>query len=172
MGKTGVAIGIVGLIALAIVGVGAIILTIKGHSGPENGSEDKVSNESSDAEVTSIGEVYIKVNGATLKVKLADNSSAEALAEKLKNGDTKVRASDYGGFEKVGNLGFVLPTNDENITTEPGDLILYRGDKVTLYYDTNSWSFTRLGRVQDVSPKELREILGDGEVELVLSLNN
>ncbi len=68
-------------------------------------------------------------------------------------------------------MGFSLPINDKNITTEAGDLILYQGNQITLYYDTNTWSFTKLGKVQNVSQKELKEILGTGNVELTFSLN-
>ena len=69
-------------------------------------------------------------------------------------------------------MGFSLPTNDKNITTEAGDLILYQGNQITLYYDTNSWNFTKLGKVQNVSQNELKEILGSGNVELTFSLND
>ncbi len=116
--------------------------------------------------------MYIIVGEHTLTVKLADNSSAAALQELLKKGDITVDAHDYGNFEKVGSLGTQLPTNDERITTEPGDVILYQGDQITVYYDTNSWSFTRLGKIQGVSADELKAILGDGDVTMVLSLTN
>ena len=117
-------------------------------------------------------EIIIKVNGRVLNVKLEDNSSAKAFAEKLKSGGITISAHDYGNFEKVGNLGFNLPTNDKNITTEAGDLILYQGNQITLYYDTNSWNFTKLGKVQNVLQNELKEILGSGNVELTFSLND
>ena len=103
-------------------------------------------------------------------VKLEDNTSSIAFAQKLKDGDIVVNAHDYENFEKVGNLGFTLPTNDKNITTESGDLILYQGNQITLYYDTNSWSFTKLGKVQNVSQNELKDILGSGDVVLTFSL--
>lgn len=67
---------------------------------------------------------------------------------------------DYGSFEKVGNLPWKLPTNDEEITTEPGDLILYQGDKITVYYDENTWNFTKLGRLNATS-EEIKEVFGD-----------
>ncbi len=89
----------------------------------------------------------------------------------LKQGETPVATIAYGSFEKVGALGTELPTNDEQITTEPGDVILYQGNQITVYYDTNSWSFTRLGKVQGVTADELKAILGDGDVTTVLSLN-
>lgn len=78
--------------------------------------------------------------------------------------------SDYGGFEKVGPLGTSLPTNDTNITTEPGDVILYQGDKITVYYATNSWNFTRLGKVQGLDQDELKRILGTGTATVTFSL--
>lgn len=114
--------------------------------------------------------MYIIIGEHTLNVKMADNSSAKALLELLKDGDITVNAHDYGNFEKVGALGAELPTNDEQITTEPGDVILYQGNQITVYYDTNSWSLTRLGKAQGVTADELKAILGDGDVIMVLSL--
>ncbi len=132
---------------------------------------DKDTENPNSIEGINMDEIIIKVNGKILNVKLEENTSAKAFAEKLKSGDITISTHDYGNFEKVGNLGFSLPTNDKNITTEAGDLILYQGNQITLYYDTNSWSFTRLGKVQNVSQKELKEILGSGNVELTFSLD-
>ena len=112
---------------------------------------------------------YAHVNGKTLKVLAAGNSSAEAFLDLLKAGDITVEMQEYGGFEKVGPLGSALPRNDEQITTEPGDVILYQGDQITIYYDVNSWNFTRLGKVQDLSPEELKAILGSGDVTVTFS---
>ena len=89
----------------------------------------------------------------------------------LRAGDLTVEMHDYGNFEKVGPIGAVLPRNDEPITTEPGDVILYLGTEITIYYDVNSWNFTRLGKVQDKTPEELRNILGSGNVTTRFSLN-
>lgn len=113
---------------------------------------------------------YIYVNDARLAVTSSGNSSAQALLDLLAHGDVTVAASDYGNFEKVGTLPQSLPTNDERITTEAGDVILYQGNQITVYYDTNSWSLTRLGKIEGVSAAELKEILGNGSVELRLSL--
>ena len=79
---------------------------------------------------------------------------------------------DYGGFEKVGDLPTTLPRTDERITTSPGDVILYLGRQITIYYDVNTWDFTLLGRVQDVSAAELRRVLdaGGAEITAVFSL--
>ena len=106
----------------------------------------------------------------TIAATLADNSSAKAFAELLSNGPVTVDMQDYGNFEKVGDLPSSLPRNDTSITTEPGDIILYQGNKITIYYNTNSWSFTRLGKVEGVTQAELKKILGKGNVTAVFTL--
>ena len=103
--------------------------------------------------------VTIRVGDQVFSVDLAGNSSADAFFEKLKDGDIEVEMHDYGNFEKVGDLPWELPTNDEEITTKPGDLILYQGNKITVYYDENNWNFTRLGRLNG-TPEEIKEVFG------------
>ncbi len=114
--------------------------------------------------------IYMHIGEKTLTIRPESNSSAEALVELLQSGDITVSMHDYGSFEKVGPLGTTLPTNDERITTEPGDLILYQGNQITIYYDTNTWSFTRLGKVQGMPPEEIRDALGDGDPTVIFSL--
>ena len=114
--------------------------------------------------------LYITVNGTTLTATLANNSSAEAFRELLANGPCTIQMSDYGNFEKVGPLGQSLPTNNQQITTEAGDIILYQGNQITIYYDRNSWNFTRLGKINDVTSQQLRDILGSGDVSVTFSL--
>lgn len=115
--------------------------------------------------------MYATINNQVLEIKLEKNSSVDALLEKLKDGDVIVAMHDYGNFEKVGSLGFSLPRNDTNITTIPGDVILYQGNQITIYYDENTWNFTKLGHI-DGTQSELKYILGDGDVEVVFSLEN
>ena len=76
----------------------------------------------------------------------------------------------YGNFEKVGPLGQSLPTNNQQITTEAGDIILYQGNQITIYYDRNSWNFTRLGKINGVTSQQLQDILGSGDVSVTFSL--
>lgn len=99
----------------------------------------------------------------------ADNPSAEEFRELLAQGPVTVTMEDYGGFEKVGPLGTTLTRSDEQITTEPGDVILYQGNQITIYYGTNSWNFTRLARIDD--PTDLQEKLGAGTVQVTFSLS-
>ena len=106
----------------------------------------------------------------TLTATLADNSSATAFYELLKKRAVTVDMHDYGSFEKVGSLGTSLPRNDSQITTEAGDIILYQGNQITIYYDTNSWNFTRLGKIDGTTQAELKKILGKGNVTAVFSV--
>ena len=115
--------------------------------------------------------IYAYIGSKTLTIRPENNSSARAFLDLLGQGDLTVSMHDYGGFEKVGSLGVSLPTNDEPITTRPGDVILYRGTEITIYYDVNSWCFTRLGRVEGCTEAELREILGSGDPTVVFSLS-
>lgn len=112
----------------------------------------------------------IEVGDTVLTATLVDNSSVDALKEALSEGPITVDMRDYGDMEKVGSLGMDLPRNDEQITTEAGDLILYQGNAFVIYYAPNSWNFTRLGKINDVTAEELRETLGDGDVTVTLSL--
>ena len=105
-----------------------------------------------------------------LTATLADNSSATAFYQLLKKGPLTVDMHDYGNFEKVGPLGTTLPRNDTQITTSAGDIILYQGNQITIYYDTNSWNFTRLGKVDGVTQAELKKILGKGDVTAVFEI--
>ncbi len=112
----------------------------------------------------------ISVNGRTLTASLADNSSARAFQELLAEGPLTIPMSDYANMEKVGALGKNLPANDEQIHTQAGDIILYQGNRITVYYDTNSWNLTRLGKINGIAAQELKDILGGGDVEMTFSL--
>ena len=149
----------------------SVIETSENNKKRENIEENIVDNNNEE-EVKAVDMIQIKVNNKVLDLKLEDNSSTKAFVEKLKQGDITVNAHEYGDFEKVGSLGFSLPTNDTRITTTPGDLMLYQGNQVTLFYGTNTWSYTRLGRVIEVTESELKNILGSGDVSLVFSIKN
>lgn len=134
----------------------------------EQTNNNSLENSESNGENMNIN---ISVNDKVLSATLVDNSSSRALIEKLKDGDITIDMEDYGNFEKVGSLGFSLPRNDKYITTSPGDIILYQGNMITIYYDKNSWNFTKLGKIDNISSQELKDILGDGNVSVTLSIN-
>ena len=110
----------------------------------------------------------ITVNGQELLATFEDNSSAREFQELLAQGPLTVEMADYGGFEKVGALGTTLTRNDTQITTQPGDVILYQGNQIVLFYGSNSWSYTPLGRIDDLTG--WAEALGSGDVSVTFSL--
>lgn len=114
----------------------------------------------------SVGVMVLRVGDEVFTVDLENNGSSEAFFEKVKEGPLTVEMHDYGNFEKVGDLPWKLDTNDEKITTKPGDVILYQGDKITVYYDENTWNFTKIGSINGVTGEELRRALGDGDVKV------
>lgn len=141
---------------------------------PENGGNqtENLPVQPEENDKKEITEMYLTVNGNKLTVTLAKNSSVDALVEILKQGDITYTADDYGGFEKVGNLGHSLPRNDTQISTQAGDVILYQGNSLCLYYGENSWNFTRIGKINGYSVSELKTLLGAGKgsVQVTISL--
>ncbi len=127
-------------------------------------------NALKDREEIPMNQITLSFNGHTYTATLADNSSAEAFAELLKSsgGSMTIHMSEYGGWEKVGSLGQTLPSSDTQTTTAAGDFVLYSSNQIVLFYGSNSWSYTRLGRIDD--PSGLREALGDGDVEITFQL--
>lgn len=112
----------------------------------------------------------ITAGDTVFTAELADNSSAEALKELLAEGPLTIEMSDYASIEKVGPIGQSLPRNDEQISTDAGDIILYQGNSLVIYYGTNSWNFTRIGKIKGVTKQELLDALGDGDVTMTFSL--
>ena len=116
--------------------------------------------------------IKISVSGKTLPVKIEDNEATKALVAALKEASITYEANDYGGFEKVGALGRSLPVSDTQITTQPGDVILYSGNQIVLFYGSNSWSYTRIGKIEYGTLEELKSFLkaGQGKISVTLSL--
>ena len=113
-------------------------------------------------------EMKLSIDGAGVTVAWEDSDAAAALAGRVREGALTVRLSMYGGFEQVGPLGMDLPRQDARITTVPGDIVLYSGDQIVIFYGSNSWEYTRLGHI-DSTPEEMRELLGDHDVSITLS---
>lgn len=115
-------------------------------------------------------EIYLYVNNNILEVELENNDATIELLNILNNKDITILANEYGGFEKVGSLGFELPTNDKNIKTQSGDIVLYNKNQISVFYESNSWSYTKLGKIKNKTKNELKDILGSGNIELRLSI--
>ena len=123
---------------------------------------------------TTMDKMYITIDGQTQAVTLVDNAATQELVSKLQQGAVNVTLSSSGDFEIWGALGFSLPTSNEQINAQPGDVILYNGSNICIFYGTNSWSYTRLGKIDSLSESELRTFLkaDESNISVTLSLNN
>ena len=124
------------------------------------------------AQQTMTQKLYLTINGTTMSATLVDNSSTQALVAALQVADIVYEAHDYGNFEKVGPLGQSFPQNNEDITTTAGDLILYQGSNLCIYYAQNTWDFTRIGHIDGATSDNIRAFVnaGGGNVTVTLSL--
>ena len=112
--------------------------------------------------------MVIVINGETISVEWEDNETASALKSLVSEEPISIQMSMYGGFEQVGNLGTSLPRNDKQITTEAGDIVLYSGNQIVMFYGSNSWSYTRIGKVTEKTQSELEDLLGNGDVTITI----
>ena len=140
--------------------------------GPDASSQGKDRQEQSEEEKNMPEKIRITVSGKTLPVKIENNDATKALVAALRESSITYEAHDYGGFEKVGALGRSLPASDSQITTHAGDVILYSGNRIVLFYGSNSWSYTRIGKMEYGSLEELKSFLkaGQGNINVTLSL--
>lgn len=133
--------------------------------------EKETSDEESEEEaIMQQNTFYVSVGEKVFSATFADNSGAQALKELLADGDITIRMSDYGGFEKVGSLGQSLPTENSQTTTQAGDIVLYQGSQIVIFYGSNSWSYTQLGKIDDLAGWQ--EALGNGDVAVTLSMQD
>lgn len=133
-------------------------------------AENSDAGTSSETEHTEDSIMKITAGNTTFTATLADNSSVSALKELLAKGPLTINMNDYAGMEKVGAIGTSLPRNDEQISTGAGDIILYQGSSLVIYYNTNSWNFTRIGKIEGVTGEELLEAFGTGDVTVTFFL--
>lgn len=113
--------------------------------------------------------MLMKINETDVEVAWEDSESVAALKELARDG-LHIQMSMYGGFEQVGSIGQSLPRNDSQTTTQAGDIVLYSGNQLVVFYGSNSWAYTRLGRIVDKTASELSELLGSGDAAITLNL--
>ena len=131
-------------------------------------AEDEAAEQNVKEEETMDRKMIVEVGGKHFTATLEDNKAADTLAEMMQEDPVTVQMSDYGGFEKVGDLGTELPTSNRQTTTQAGDIVLYQGNQIVIFYGSNSWSYTRLGRIDDLTG--WKTALGDGDVTVIFSL--
>lgn len=114
-------------------------------------------------------QIQITVADQTIKADLADNEAAAELLELLKEGDVTITLSEYGGFERVGDLPRTLTSNDRNMQTKPGDVMLYQSSSIVFFYGTNRWAYTKLATISDLRADEIKSFF-DQDDTAVLSM--
>ncbi len=110
----------------------------------------------------------VQVGDHTFTATLENNDAVDFFVGMMKDAPVTIRMSDYSGFEKVGSLGTSLPADNSRITTQAGDIMLYQGNQIVIFYGSNSWSYTRLGRIDDLTGWE--EALGSDDVTVTFSI--
>lgn len=135
----------------------------------ESGNLSETEGISEEEEETGM-KMNVEVNGTVFTAVLENNGAADALAEMLKDQPVTIQMRDYAGFEKVGPLGQNLPASDSRTTTQAGDIVLYQGNQIVIFYGSNTWSYTRLGKIEDLSGWE--EALGRGDAAVTFSLES
>ena len=114
-------------------------------------------------------ELTLSIDGQTVDAQWEDNEAVAALKQAAGQSPLNIAMSKYGGFEQVGSLKMTLPSNDEQITTSPGDIILYSGNQSVLFYGSNTWAYTRLGKITGKTQAELTDLLSNGDVTITIS---
>ncbi|MDE5574453.1 MAG: hypothetical protein K2I87_01920, partial [Bacteroidales bacterium] len=115
--------------------------------------------------------VYVTANGQTKALTLADNAATRQWAELLATGPMTIQMHDYGGFEKVGPLPQALPREDKQISTVPGDVMLYQGNNVVIFYGENAWAYTPLGKLEG-TVAEIKDFLSGNSLDVTFSLGS
>ncbi len=115
--------------------------------------------------------INITIGDKTMSATLENNSSSKALYDALQQSAIVYEAHDYGDFEKVGDLGQTFPKNDKNITTQPGDIILYQGNNLCLYYGENTWNFTKIGTIDNATQQSVKDFVKAGNGNVIVKLS-
>ena len=152
----------------------ALWINASNHGNRSTLTENWLKTLNFDKGDATMDKMYITIDGQTQSVTLVDNAATRALVEKLKQAPVTVTLNSSGGFEIWGALGFSLPTSNQQTTAEAGDVILYNGSNICLFYGSNSWSYTRLGKIDDLSGSELQNFLkaGESNINVRLALDN
>ena len=110
----------------------------------------------------------VQIGNTSFTATLEENTATQELIEMMKLGPVTINMDDYSGFEKVGPLGRSLTTDNSQTTTYPGDIVLYNGNQIVMFYGSNSWSYTRIGSIDDLSGWE--DALGNGSITAIFTL--
>ena len=122
----------------------------------------------SDTEENMVKKMTLQIGNSSFTATLENNPAVDAFVEMMNDSPIIIQMNDYAGFEKVGSLGTNLPADDKQTTTHAGDIVLYNGNQIVIFYGSNAWSYTRLGKIDDLSGWE--DALGSGDITVTFSL--
>ena len=121
-----------------------------------------------DMEENMVKKMTLQIGSSSFTATLENNPAVDAFVEMMSDSPVIIQMNDYSGFEKVGSLGISLPADDRQTTTQAGDIVLYNRNQIVIFYGSNSWSYTRLGKIDDLSGWE--DALGNSDVTVTFSL--
>ena len=148
------------------------ICACSGNTKNSGDNQDAVTEISASESIEAIGDstMIMKIGDTKVNVEWEDNQAVEALRDMAKDGNVTIQMSMYGGFEQVGSIGQSLPRDDKQTTTSSGDIVLYSGNQIVVFYGSNSWSYTRLGHISDKDEAEMADLLSNGDVTITISM--
>ena len=144
---------------------GPTAIFVAGKIPDESENEAELNETESNEE----DEMKLVIGDTEVSVSWERNAAVANLEEAVNEEPIVIEMSMYGGFEQVGSIGRNLTRNDKQTTTAPGDLVLYNGNQLVVFYGSNSWSYTRLGKIQNLSEAELEELLSNGDVTITIT---
>lgn len=115
-------------------------------------------------------QMTMQIGDTPVAVQWEENAAVDALRELVRDAPLTIQMSMYGGFEQIGSIGTNLPRNDVRVTTAAGDVVLYAGNQMVVFYGSNTWAYTRLGRVTDQTAAEMAELLSNGDVQITIMM--
>ena len=154
-------------------------MLLSGCSGGKNDNDSKTSGntlsesppiDNSTTEDNTVKKMKLQIGDKSFTATLESNVAVDAFVDMMREAPVVIQMSDYSGFEKVGPLGRSLPADNKQTTTQAGDIVLYNGNQIVIFYGSNSWSYTRLGKIDDLSG--WKDALGSGDVVVTFSLES
>lgn len=151
-------------------------ITVASHSDIQSSQSSMVINTelqtTHEKEDEEVAEMILQIDGREIDVKWENNETVQALMSELENGNISIVGSAYAGFEQVASLGKSYVSSNQQMTTEPGDIVLYSGNALVFFYGSNSWSYTKVGKMVNLTNDEITHLLNKYQVEITLSLKN
>ncbi|MBQ6406209.1 MAG: hypothetical protein IJJ62_05095 [Prevotella sp.] len=148
----------------------ALWINASNHSNRASLIENWLKTLNFDNSQTTMDKIYITIGEQTQSATLVDNDATRELVAVLQDASITLTLND-NHFEIWGSLGKSLTTKNEQMTTQPGDIVLYNGSNICIFYDSNSWSYTRLGKIDGLSENELRTFLKAGENNISVTIS-